>query len=442
MEELYIPLTVFGPETFYRWLFRQWQRRNGLSQDSYDALSQIHPFLAPDGAEKVAPNSVRHLLTTIDCASVLMALEDNDFGCYIDWALQQPFPDGMARPAAPIDRFALDTSLAKLRQQLAQYCDQERIWPRHGLRPLLNEAWDAACQAEKAVLLTQSAITAPQRERAVQQTHDGIDRCLLCVEHFLEMLVEFATVVAGYAKVADQIEQSSWLKQAGVSLNQDDRHINWDSKQKTLQTIRRKIESRADPPEGWEHLWSDLLRLMGHFRDSNPKQGGLKHLDDLRLHRNSVRHAGHTLAKVKDIPAAYQEAIPGVRIAIAGLQSSQTLLPGKAKILEYRRDYTGGIELALALEDQRQTTLRYDHEQDAYLISGIELLKLSGQLVFASAEQEYFLYPMPSMDEHLVVNALLLPSARPTEMISTIKVKPEPISVPVPGEFKEEEIMI
>lgn len=439
MQESSIPLTVFRPETFYRWLFRQWHRPGGLSQASCEALSQIHSFLAQDGPQQAPTNSVRHLLTVVDCAVVLLALADEDFGQFIDWVLEQPFPEGVTPPAMPIDHGALDVSLAKLRQQLARHYDQERIWPNHGMRPLLSEALDAACQAEKAVLLAQSVVAVSQRERAAQQTHDGVDRCLLCVEHFLELLVEFAAVVARYAQVADVEEQRSWLKQAGIDLTQDDTRISWNSKQQTLQTIRKKIETRDQAPEGWEHLWATLLQMMDHFRDSSPKRCGLKHLDELRLHRNSVHHAGHTLAKARSIPTAYQEAIPGIRAAVSSLQtSSQDLLPGRARILEYRRDYTGGIELALALEDHRLVTLRYVHERDAYLISGIALGKLSNQLAFAPGEQEYFIYPIPQADEQLIINALLLPSERPGEPIEKIRIRPEAIAVAPPVEFAEE----
>lgn len=438
MEEQYIPLTVFGPEVFYRWLFRQWHRSNGLSQASREALGQIHPFFAQDESQGAPINSVRHLLTVINCAAVLFALADEDFSQFIDWALQQPFPEGVAQTAMSIGHDDLDMSLAKLRQQLARYYNQERIWPSHGLRPLLNEALDAACQAEKAVLLAQGVVSVLQRERAVQQTHDGVDRCLLCVEHFLELLIEFAAIVARYARAADAEEQRSWLKQAGIGLTQDDR-ITWNSKQQTLQTVRKKIETCDLAPEGWEHLWQNLRRLMDHFRDGTPKQDGLRYVDELRLHRNSVHHASRTLAKSKGIPTVYQEVIPGIRAAIASLQtSSQELLPGRAKILEYRRDYTGGVELVLAVEDRRLVILKYDHERDADLISGIALWKLPNQLVFAPGEQEYFLFPMPQVDEQLIVNALLLPSERPGEAIKEIRIRPEAIAVAPPAEFAEE----
>jgi len=299
MEEFHIPLNVLGPELFYHWLFRQWHKPNGLSQASYEALGQIHPSLTWDGSQSISQNSIRHLLTAIDCKAVLLALADEDFEQFVDWALSQPFPGG---PTIPIDHHALDISLAKLRQQLARYYDQERIWPRHGLRLLLGEALDAACQAEKAIALAQSAVTVPQRTRALQQVHDGVDRCLLCAEHFLELLVEFAAVVARQAEVCDDAEQKNWLKQAGIGLTVEDKRISWDSKQQTLQTIRKKIESREQAPEGWEHLWPDLLSLLNHFRDGNPKQDGLKYLDELRLHRNAVRHGGHTLDGAKGVP--------------------------------------------------------------------------------------------------------------------------------------------
>ncbi len=436
MDELRVPLTVFRPEVFYRWLFRQWHEADGLSQASRDALGEIHPFFARDKLPSASANSLQPLLTFVDCAKMLPALSDEDFDLFIDWALQQPWPEGVAQLEAPIDHTALDVSSASLRQQLVRYYDPERIWPRHGLRPLLDKAQDVACQAEKAVPLAHNAITLPQKERAVQQIHDGIDRCLLYVEHFLELLVEFLAVVAGYAGLADDQEQQKWLKRAGIGLTPEDKNIAWDTKQQELQKIRKKFEDLAQVPVGWEHLWSDLLRLISHFRDGNPKQPGLQHLTTLRDYRNSLRHAGHTLDDLKSIPTAYQKAIPGIRAAVAGLrENSQDLLPGRARILEYRRDYTGGVELLLTLEDRRLVVLRYDHEQDASLVSGIRLWDLPNRLVYAVGEQEYFLYPMPREDESLIVNALLLPSPRPGERTAEINVKREALIIVAPTEF-------
>lgn len=437
MEITTIPLVVFRPEVFYRWLYRQWHKSGGLSQASREAISEIHPLFAQNEFH----TSTRHLLTVVDCAAVLMAVTEEDFISFVDWALDQSFafPPGADKPTIPIGHHDLDISPARLRQQLARYYDQERLWPRQGFRPLLNEALSAASQAEKAMHLTSSAVTVPQRERAARQTHDGIDRSLLCAENFLERVIEFVAIAASASRVegVDEERVLTWLKQAGIGLTSEDRRINWNSKQQCLQTIRNAFVNQTPAPESWEHFWEDLLKLLNHFRDGNPPAAGLYLLRELQQHRNAVRHASHTLLQAKTIPLSYKNAIPKIRWAIEELlSSSSSFLPAMAKIVEYRRDFTGAVELLLTTEERRLIVLRYDHEDDAQSISGLKLSDLPGRLVFASQEQEYFLFPPPADDTHLVVNALLLPSERPKEPVNLIRVRlPE---IAVPAEFKEE----
>jgi len=47
---------------------------------------------------------------------------------------------------------------------------------------------------------------------------------------------------------------------------------------------------------------------------------------------------------------------------------------------------------------------------------------------------------MPQADEQLVVNVLMIPSARPGEPIPEIAVQPEATAIPMPIEFTEEAI--
>lgn len=67
-----VPVPVFRPEVFYRWLYRQWHKPGGLGQASREAISEIHPLFA----QSESPTSTRHLLTVVDCAAMLMALTE------------------------------------------------------------------------------------------------------------------------------------------------------------------------------------------------------------------------------------------------------------------------------------------------------------------------------------------------------------------------------
>lgn len=100
--------------------------------------------------------------------------------------------------------------------------------------------------------LTTSSVSVPQRERAARQTHDGLDRSLLCVEHLLESTIEFVAIVASSQKWVDEVELTRWLKRAGIGLNHnnpEDRRIDWDEKQKCLQRIRKVFENQEQVPE-------------------------------------------------------------------------------------------------------------------------------------------------------------------------------------------------
>lgn len=117
------------------------------------------------------------------------------------------------------------------------------------------------------------------------------------------------------------------------------------------------------------------------------------------------------------------------------MRSSVPLLPTMTRMAEYRRDFTGAVELLLTTEDRRLITLRYDHEEDAAFISGIRLPDLPNRLVFASQEQHWFFFPSPPEDTNLVVNALLLPSERVYEPLNAIGIRRETV---VPAQFMEQ----
>ena len=44
-----VSLRVFGPESFYRWLYRSWRQKPGLSQGSRKTFYQAHKILASKG---------------------------------------------------------------------------------------------------------------------------------------------------------------------------------------------------------------------------------------------------------------------------------------------------------------------------------------------------------------------------------------------------------
>gem|GEM_PF-5687014 len=377
-------------------------------------------------------DSVNHLLITLEYTKALQALSLNDFENFIDWALEQPYPIGWQKPPIAIDHRGLDISSSALQQLLTIRYDPNRLWPWHGFRPLLNEAKQAICQADELLPLAESSVHYVQRIRASQQVHDGLDRSLLCIERFLELIFEFFAKVAFYYGTANEDDLKAW----GDELSEAD----WNKKQQRLQTVFKRFEGIQPDDTGFRSICDDLLALVQDFRDKKPVQEGYRLLDELRCHRNHIRHTKYTLHEGRGVPLTYQIEIPNIRLKIQSLLDGYDMfLPQIAKIISYSQDYTGCFELNLALENQRIIGLRYSNEDEVRELSSINPSLLSSQLIFCQKEYEFFLFPPVEDGNNLTANRLLLSRIEIKDPYGTVGVKPEYKDVEITQGFTEEE---
>ena len=167
-------------------------------------------------------------------------------------------------------------------------------------------------------------------------------------------------------------------------------------------------------PFGWESLWEDIHRLI---ESCGFKQGDdgkwyatddlMQILDSLRDLRNIVRHAPSTLQEDQRIPEAYINSTPKIRANLLNLWrliNENSAIPQVAKVLEYSSDCYGGTEFTLALENKRVVRVRYVYDWDKDRLA----YRAEESLALAQKEFEFFIFPSPRSEEHLLINPLLI----------------------------------
>jgi hypothetical protein len=375
------------------------------------------------------------LSTAFEYERMLAALTDEDFMRFIDWALDaergEPWPEGWSRPILPLGLNDLDIEYQELRQLLLLTFARERIWPRQGFRPLIHEALDAANQAMDALAFADPNMSLLKRWEAIRHVHDGLDRALLCVERFLDLLLEFLALLVLHLRWASIEEAAKWLAAVGIIILdrlKGRQPAPWGRKQHILgvaigMRFWEDLETgRFRPaPNGWESLWEDVRRLIefcGYERYEEEEDGKVKVkwyptgdlvsiLDSLRGYRNVVRHAPSTLQESQRIPEAYIEATPRIRDKLQELWrmvSAEAAIPQVAKVLGCSSDCYGGTDFTLALETRRLVAARYVHDVDKVMLAR----QADESLALAQVEYEFFLFPSLAPEEHLLINPLLL----------------------------------
>lgn len=418
MKEFKVPLQIFGPQALCQWLFHEW---DSLESASKKALGLLHTQLAKLGGV-INGGQLAQLSTALEYERALTALADEDFRRFIEWALDSgPWPEGWSRPKIPLGLDDLDVEHQELRQLLILTFARERIWPRQGFRSLLQEAVDAAGRARNALGFAAPNIFSLKRYEAIRHVHDGLDRALLWAEQFLDLLLEFLALLVSHLGWASSEEVAKWIAAVGLK---GKRPEQWSRKQYILGVeIGTKFWEDLEAgifrvaPNRWEFLWENvcrLIKLVKYEKYEDEKQwrwypsGDLAIiLDRLREYRNFVRHSIFTLQESQGIPEAYIDVASKVCEDLQKLWrmvNEDTVIPQTAKILRYSIDCYGGIEFTLGLETQRIVIARYIHEMDSNILA--KGAKDSPAL--AQVEYEFFLFPSPKPEEHMLISPLLL----------------------------------
>jgi len=426
MEERRVPLQIFGPKALYHWLFHEWEN---LGNTSRNALRlQAHTTLSSATDEE----QLRKLATAFEYERILAALIDEDFKQFIEWALnaepEELGLEGWSRLGIPLSLNDLDIEYQELRQLLILKFARERIWPRQGFRPLIQEALDAANQATDALAFADPNMHLLKRWEAIRRVHDGLDRALLCVERFLDLLLEFLALLVldqGWAQID---EVAKWLASIKVRVPESEypeqdkvekweRELGtWGKKRLILgnEIVGKLKEGFKSAPEDWGLLWENLYHLVescGFEKEDDkwhPTGKLMVILDNLRELRNIIRHAPSTLQESQRIPEDYIKATPKIRENLQKLWqmvNEKPIIPEIAKILSNSSDCYGGTNLTLALETRRVVTICYVHSMDR---EALAKKAEEGNLALAQKEYEFFLFPPPGREAHLLINHLLL----------------------------------
>ena len=421
MKEFKVPLQIFGPKALYRWLFHEWE---SLEKTFKNVLWLLHT--QTDLPDTMGEKQLMKLATTFEYERMLTALTEEEFKQFIEWALDyeqgELWPEGWPRPPIPLGLNDLDTDIQKLRQLLVLTFAKERIWPREGFRPLIQEALNAANQAMEALAFADPNISLLKRREAFRYVHNGLDRALLCAERFLDLLLEFLALVILQLGWATLDEAENWFAAIGVRISEHSggRTMPWHKKQRVLAVELGKFwedleakKFRLAPPS-YESFWSDLHLLLSSCGFEQGDDGKwyatgdlMQILDNLRNLRNVARHTSSTLQESRQIPEAYINATPEIRENLLKLWrfiSESDAIPQIAKVLEFSSDCYGGTEFTLALENRRVVRARYVHDLDKNELAR----QAERNLALAQKDFEFFLFPSPKPEEHLLINPLLI----------------------------------
>ena len=440
MSEHQIPLQVFGPQALCCWLFHHWE---GLEDGSKGALRLLHAQVTQSST--IDEERLIKLATSFEYERALAALTDGDFERFVDWALDfregELGLEGWKRPDIPVSLSDLDVGPQELRELLLLTFSRDCIWPRHGPRILLQEALDAANKAREALELANSNIVIPQRVQAVWQIHSGLDRALLGAEGILNLLVEFLALASLRVQIATEDEVKKLLEETGLIPGDGNKFLGWydkelivgihrteDKSSKRIKSIRNKLlgvqfrseeDELAPPVEEWWPIWDEFQRLLHscslEIREIESDQGRryevlvtgkmMRCLNSLRDFRNRIRHSSSE-RKTSLVPKAYIGTVPKLCEKLQELSSlcSESSVPEIAKIISCSSDCYGGSALTLALETQRMVVARYVHISDKEKLAG----QAEKGLAMTQREYEFFVFPSPGPEQHLLINPLLL----------------------------------
>ena len=455
-----IPLQIFGPQTFYQWLFQQWE---DLDSGSQDALRQLFahqqgippldlgtlPQSRPTWGEAQWINWV----TALEYERALTALTDGDFIQFVEWALdinksKAPWPYGWEQPVAPPGLDDLVISHQELREQLLLTFSREQIWPQQGPYLLIREALGAARQAVETLTLAGPNVSLLKRRDAARLVHDGVDRALLCAERVLDLLIEFFALLLlnQEGPLSPSLEEAEdWLVAAGVKALQDGKRPPWHKKQKILSNeIGKHFEGNSElgVPEGLETVWEDLYALAVACRMEQDDQGKwqptgdlMRIFDALRDHRNAVRHAPYPPLGGHQVPANYAKAALPIYELLLRLERLTSQLgrrhyaeteeaiqiPQIVKILKQSGDCYGGVSFTLALETGFLIEAQYVHMADAALLAK----HAEESLALSQEEYEFFLFPPSGSEQQVLVNPLLLRRNYTPRHLGSVELRPE-----------------
>lgn len=432
-----IQLQAFGPSALYRWLYDSWDDLGKISNESKEAVRLLLQYSNRNGNN----DEIKRLATSFEYEQLIQAFTLDTFRAFVDSVIS-----GITNNTRSIDD--LELSPLALRRELSKSFRHSGIWPEQGFSTLLEEALEACAKAKDQLPRVSDLVHQVHRQQAVESVHDGMDRALLCVERFMEMVLEFLARLneraANESGAASPSNVQIWLENAGV-LPPSKRQPDWGMKEESIDQAAKDFPDRASCAN-WKHL-NPLWHLVDDCKKvkiKNPvtgrdefdrKKSGkfMLLLWYLRQVRNPVRHASSTLQSAGDVPSAYRKAtVNAYRILnlLCGYYWNRQATPALVKLLSYRQDCFGGVEITIATETKRTVVARYINQE---MVQTLGITKQPGELISqANVSTEYFLFPAPTSKQHLLFHPLLIERTRVSTEPAVFKFKSEKSKLETP----------
>lgn len=380
-----------GPYHFFDWLVSNWYKSDGISTDTKEAMKVITGQDEPD----------RYSVHCLDYEKMIFAIAEEDLVKFVHSRLEGI--EGFSLSISDLKYKGKPLTLSTLRAVLGCCFRREHIFPQQGLLTLLREASEAISAAKDALLVTNPDTNLIVKHQGTRAVHDGVDRAMVATERYLELLLEFLATLARehfngsqeqWKKWTDEIEKS-WCRKE-MALVGISKHL---ASQMSVEAIPMHIEQQVSQFSAY-FLGCSKNCLEVHCRETKEKKRGnchedagevLRLLSRLRLSRNNLRHASHTMNQGINLPKGYYEA---VRSAYECLQKLIDIAyrqhPIVVKIASYQRDMYGHIDMLLATEEKRLITASFS--------SLVNTTRIQPSAIGTKLNVEFFLFPAPDRE--------------------------------------------
>lgn len=435
-------LAIFGPPALYGWVSRRLLVRDpgslGLSMETMRLLRQAIRHL-PEGEEEKRPHSI----LSLEYATLLNCLSDDDFGYFVDEVLKQA---GLS--------YQLHNS--QLRQTLLLLFGDAFYLPSDGPLRSLRAAKAQAEEAGRALGLCAKTVEPVRRYEAVVQLHSAVDRTLIYAERFLDLILEFLAQLCEKYRVGDdkllECPRSCLGPRNDAEPAPRRRKCEWHVKHQSQGELARALLDELFWPDAPTILRTFLQEWEADLEASRASRGAgidwdtkldcltsSEIMDRLRQIRNDLRHPPVGLSTCQEPPEPYTSKVVPLQRLLGALEArdvSRRIMPVMVRILRVSRDRLGFWRVLMAVEDGEQAEAVFT-DQGQFLQRTSEAVQkfmdkdIGDDLLVDLARQDHFLFPRPD-ETRIVVNPLIVqrlvpPQAVPDLMQFVLEAPPSPV---------------
>lgn len=394
-----IPISEFSPANFFKWLIQRWDDPEGITAASVNALKELLGQESPD----------RYSIHCLDFERLVSIIANEDLMNFVEYQLEQSRWQHSAndenisvRHQIGFDKLTYKSATINpslFKAILIKFFNRDLIYPSQGMFQILREVTEWVGEAESAFKDVSESTDAIIYHKLSDIIHSKVDACLLALERYLELLIEFlATVSKTFCGLGDQ----QWTKV--MELNS----ATWWEKEKKIVYICDYISKNSDSYANYQiPKKDDLLKLINlmkgcmqecqeqHCKRNRPtgkecncNNAGtyLQQLSNLRKVRNDLSHTSNTLLNGTKLPSSYEKSVKSMLEYLKEmLKESNGLHPTIINLVSTQQDIYGRIELLLAHESRRLITARFS--------SLSETTSINSRTIASDLGCEFFLFP-------------------------------------------------